>query len=154
MYRYQGLHLQRSKDVPNTSKFQVQELIYIRSSQTCIIMKGGVRWDSILEVSMIESLFQRSVIKIIRDLFPGCIVLKNDPTYLQGVPDIIILFNDRWAMLEFKRSRSASKRPNQEYYVDLLDSMSFASFISPDNEEEVLYDLQHALGVGRPTRIS
>lgn len=103
---------------------------------------------------MIESLFQRSVIKIIRDLFPGCIVLKNDPTYLQGVPDIIILFNDRWAMLEFKRSRSASKRPNQEYYVDLLDSMSFASFISPDNEEEVLYDLQHALGVGRPTRIS
>jgi len=103
---------------------------------------------------MVESLYQRRVIGIIRSLFPGCVVLKNDPTYLQGVPDIIILFNDQWAMLEFKRSGRAAKRPNQKYYVELLDSMSFASFINPDNEEEVLHDLQCAFGVTGSARVS
>jgi hypothetical protein len=95
---------------------------------------------------MVESLYQRRVIGIIKKLFPGCIILKNDATYMQGVPDIIVLFNDRWAMLEFKISGKATKRPNQDHYIDLLDSMSFASFISPDNEEDVLYDLQCAFG--------
>lgn len=103
---------------------------------------------------MVESLYQRRVITIIRELFPGCLVLKNDPTYLQGVPDIIILFEDKWAMLEFKRSRSASKRPNQEYYIDLLGAMSFASFISPENEQDVLHDLQLTFGTVRPSRVS
>lgn len=103
---------------------------------------------------MVESLYQRRVIRLIRELFPGCIILKNDPSYLQGVPDIIILFNDRWAMLEFKRSRSASKQPNQQYYVELLDSMSFASFISPENEEDVLYDLQRTFQFVGSARIS
>jgi hypothetical protein len=103
---------------------------------------------------VVESLYQRRVIKLIREMFPGCIILKNDPAYQQGVPDIIILYEDRWAMLEFKRSRSASKRPNQEYYVDLLDAMSFASFISPENEEDVLYDLQCAFGAVGSSRLS
>lgn len=103
---------------------------------------------------MVESLYQRRVINIIRSLFPGCIVLKNDPTYLQGVPDIIVLFEDQWAMLEFKRTNRSAKRPNQDYYVELLDSMSFASFINPDNEEDVLYDLQCAFGTVGSARVS
>jgi hypothetical protein len=103
---------------------------------------------------MVESLYQRRVIGIIRSLFPGCIILKNDPTYLQGVPDIIVLFEDQWAMLEFKRSSRSAKRPNQDYYVELLDSMSFASFINPDNEEDVLYDLQCAFGTVGSARVS
>lgn len=103
---------------------------------------------------MIESIYQRKVIRILRELFPGCVILRNDPTFIQGVPDIIILFNDRWAMLEFKRSDKAGKRPNQTYYVDMLNNMSYASFISPENEEEVIYDLQCALGAVGPSRVS
>lgn len=103
---------------------------------------------------MIESLYQRRIIKILYELFPECIVLKNDAAYKQGVPDIIILFEDKWAMLEFKRSKNSSIRPNQEYYVDLLDSMSFAAFIYPENEEDVLYDLQLAFGTIGSARLS
>jgi len=103
---------------------------------------------------MIESLYQRRIIAIIRELFPGCIVLKNDAGYLQGIPDIIILYENTWAALEFKRHTKAGRRPNQDYYVELLDSMSFASFIYPENEEDVLHDLQLTFGISEPTRIS
>lgn len=103
---------------------------------------------------MIESLYQRRIIKRLYELFPECIILKNDASYKQGVPDIIILFDNKWAMLEFKRSDKSSIRPNQEYYIELLDSMSFASFIYPENEEDVLYDLQLAFGTIGSSRIS
>lgn len=78
-------------------------------------------------------------------MFPGCIVMKNDANYIQGIPDLIVLYNDRWAMLECKKSSSASKRPNQEYYVKKTNEMSFARFISPENKEDVLNELQQAL---------
>lgn len=94
---------------------------------------------------MSESRYQRKLIAKLRVLFPDCIIMRNDPRYVQGVPDILILFNDRWAMLEVKLDGESSIQPNQEYYVGLFNNMSFASFINPDNEEEVLGDLQHAL---------
>lgn len=90
----------------------------------------------------LERDFQSGLIKELKQLFPGCVVLKNDSSYLQGIPDLLVLFNDRWAMLEVKRSSSASHRPNQEYYVDLLDKMSFSRFICPENKEEVLHELE------------
>ena len=67
--------------------------------------------------------------------------MKNDSSYIQGIPDLIILFEDKWAALEVKKSAKASHRPNQEYYVDLMDRMSFAAFIYPENKEEILYEL-------------
>jgi len=103
---------------------------------------------------MFERSYQRKLIMKLRELFPDCIILKNDPSYMQGVPDIIILFRDRWAMLEIKRSEDANIQVNQEYYIDILNRMSFASFINPLNEEDVLHDLQLAFGVIRPSRIS
>lgn len=77
-------------------------------------------------------------------MFPGCIILKNDPLYLQGVPDLLILFGKRWAALECKANDIAPCQPNQEYYVSKLDEMSFASFIFPGNKEDVLRELRRS----------
>lgn len=94
---------------------------------------------------MKESDFQKRLIDKLERLYPGCVILKNDPTYLQGIPDLVIFYGDRWAMLEVKAKATSSVQPNQPYYVDLLNRMSFASFIHPSNEEEVLHGLETAL---------
>lgn len=93
---------------------------------------------------MLESQFQAKLIKELKKLFPGCIVMKSDSGYLQGIPDLLILFNDKWAALECKQHASAKKQPNQEYYVGKMDEMSFSRFICPENKEEVLHDLQQS----------
>lgn len=93
----------------------------------------------------LERDFQAKLIKELKVMFKGCIVIKNDPNYIQGIPDLLILYNDRWAALEVKKSEHAHHQPNQEYYVDLMDQMSFAAFIYPENKEEILYELQQAL---------
>ncbi len=98
---------------------------------------------------MLERDYQRRLIKKIEDSFPRCLVLKNDPTFRQGVPDLLILFEDKWAMLEVKRSASEAFQANQEYYIDLLNEMSFASAISPEIEEEVLDGLRSKFGHSR-----
>jgi hypothetical protein len=105
-------------------------------------------------MAKLESVFQADLILDIKDLFPGCIVLKNDEQYIQGFPDLLILYRDKWAALECKRSLSEPYRPNQEYYIDELDRMSYASMICPENKEEVLYELQQTLQPRRSTRVS
>ena len=87
---------------------------------------------------MIESAFQSRLIKEIKSRFPGCIVIKNDPTYIQGLPDLLVLYKNHWAALEVKKSAKASHRPNQDWYIEHMQEMSFASFIYPENKEEVL----------------
>lgn len=89
-----------------------------------------------------EAAYQSLLIKRIYDTFPGAIVLKNDANYVQGFPDLLVLHNKHWAALETKRESKAKRQPNQTYYVTLLNNMSYASFISPDNEEEVFDALQ------------
>lgn len=96
-------------------------------------------------MSQLEREFQAKLIKELKVMFRGCIIIKNDPNYIQGIPDLLILYNDRWAALEVKKSKRAHHQPNQEYYVDLMNQMSFASFIYPENKEEILYELQQAL---------
>lgn len=103
---------------------------------------------------VLERDYQAKLIKKIQRRFPGCMVLKNDSDYIQGIPDLLVLYEDRWAALEVKPSRDAPNQPNQTYYVCELDDMSFAAFIYPENEEDVLYALQQALRLGRPTRVS
>ena len=99
---------------------------------------------------MNEREFQSDLIKEIKSRFKGCVVLKNDGTNApQGMPDLTILYEDRWAALECKRSNKASVRPNQKYYVDILNRMSFSRFVTPENKEEVLDEMGKAFGLNR-----
>ena len=91
---------------------------------------------------MKENKFQSDLIKKLKEMFVGCIVMKTDPNYIQGLPDILILYNNKWAALENKKSSKATHQPNQDYYVELMNKMSFSRFIHPENEEEILNELQ------------
>lgn len=94
---------------------------------------------------MTEAKFQTELIRKLRLMFPEGIILKNDPGYLQGIPDLVIFYEDRYAFLEVKASERSRVQPNQDYYVHKLNKMSFAAFIHPSNEEEVLCALRRAL---------
>lgn len=98
---------------------------------------------------MLERDYQAKLIKRIKAMLPGAIVLKNDPNYIQGIPDLIVLFDEWWAALEVKVSATARHRPNQNHYVDQMDEMSFAAFIYPENEKEVLDALQRSFQARR-----
>lgn len=103
---------------------------------------------------MRESQYQAKLIDELERRFPGCVILKNDPTYLQGIPDLVIFYGDQWAMLEVKAKETSAIQPNQPYWVERLNSMSFAAFIYPSNEEEVLRGLEQAFTLRRLTRLS
>lgn len=97
--------------------------------------------------SKLESGFQDKLIEDLKTIFPGCMVFKMDQR--QGIPDLLILFGKKWASLECKRHVKATRQPNQEYYVDLMNKMSFSSFIYPENKEEVLNELCKAFRTRR-----
>lgn len=88
----------------------------------------------------LESGFQDHVISDLKRLFPGCMVLKMEQP--QGIPDLLVLYRDKWASLECKRCANAKHQPNQDYYVGVMNEMSFSRFICPENKEDVLNDLQ------------
>lgn len=96
-----------------------------------------------------ENKYQRDLMGKLSRLLPGCLILKNDPNYIQGIPDLLILHGDMWAMLEVKASDKAAVQPNQKLYVDRLCRMGFARFVYPENEKEVIEELQTYFGVGR-----
>ena len=103
---------------------------------------------------MREGEYQTKLKKKIQKLLPGAFVLKNDSSWLQGVPDLTILYKDRWATLEVKRSEYEEHQPNQDYYVTEMNSASFSSFIYPENEKETLDELQRALEPSGKARVS
>jgi hypothetical protein len=92
--------------------------------------------------SRLESGFQDKLREELKTLFPGCIIFKMDQQ--QGIPDLLVLYKNKWASLECKKSANASKQPNQEYYVGRMNEMSFSRFICPENKEEVLNELCQA----------
>ena len=102
---------------------------------------------------MKESQFQSELIKELKTEFPGCIVLKNDANYIQGIPDILVLYRDKWAALECKREENSSHQPNQDYYVSIMNNMSFAKFVFPENKEEILDELQFTFRIRRASRL-
>lgn len=92
--------------------------------------------------SKLESGFQDRLIKDLEHMLPGCMIFKMDQ--IQGIPDLLVLYKDSWLTLECKKSATASHRPNQEYYVDLMNEMSFSRFVYPENKEEVLDEIYSA----------
>lgn len=103
---------------------------------------------------MTESEWKTKLIKEIEELFPGCMVLHLDPNDYQGIPDLLILYKKKWAVLEGKQYMGARRQPNQAYYIEIMNDMSFARFIYPGNKEEILDELQQAFGVRRISRFS
>lgn len=101
---------------------------------------------------MKESDFQSNLKKELKDRLPGCYVTKLDSSNIQGIPDLLVLYKDRWATLECKKSSNASHRPNQDYHVARMNEMSFSRFISPENKEEVLNELCETFKSGRTSR--
>lgn len=93
---------------------------------------------------MKENEFQAILIKEIKERLPGAKVLKNDPNYIQGIPDLTVLYKNRWGVLECKKSKEEKHQPNQDYYISEMDKMSFGRFIYPENKEEVLNELQRS----------
>ena len=93
-------------------------------------------------MAKLESQFQKDLIDEIKQEFPGAVAIKNDSGYIQGFPDWTILYKDKWAVLEAKRDKDAPHQPNQDYYVDQLDDMSFSRFVYPENKEAVLNELR------------
>lgn len=90
-----------------------------------------------------ESVFQAKLIKEIEERFTGSIVFKIE-SYKQGFPDIFVLKDNHWAALECKKEENAARQPNQDYYVNMLNKMSFSRIIYPENKEEVLNELQRS----------
>ena len=97
----------------------------------------------------IETEFQKRIKQELKDRFPGCIILKNDPTQVQGIPDLTILFDNKWAALEVKKSKTAKHQPNQDYYVEKMNDMSYSAFIYPENKEEVFNELERVFLLAR-----
>jgi hypothetical protein len=102
---------------------------------------------------MTENKYQSDLIKKLKKMFPGCVILRNDPQYQQGMLDLTILWNDHWGSLEVKANSTSDLQPNQQHYLDRLGEMSFAAIIYPEIEEEVLSALQKAFEPPRRARV-
>lgn len=101
-----------------------------------------------------ENAYQGDLIKEIERRLPGCLILKNDANYLQGIPDLTVFYRDRWALLEVKKSAKEPYQPNQEHYLEHMGQWSFTATIYPENEKEVLDALEQALQRRRNSRVS
>lgn len=133
----------------NTSPFierEVRSAIFMCAS---IFLSENERRNALVTP---EGKFKADLKKEIEHRFPGSMVIHLDATERQGIPDLLILYRGKWAALEGKESKRASHRPNQDYYVNLMDKMSYAAFIYPENKEEILDELQSAFETGRPSR--
>ena len=105
---------------------------------------------------MRENKYQSQLIKRIKERFPDSIVMKNDSSYIQGIPDLTVIYGDKWATLEVNQSEDGSHRPNQDFYVEKMNNMSFSSFITTEKEEEVLDEMEQSFArhPRRKSRIS
>lgn len=98
---------------------------------------------------VLESSFQKIFKKKIQEMFPEVVILKNDPTLKQGIPDLTLFYKNKYIFVEVKKSKSATKQPNQQYYIDKFNRWSKAFFVYPENEQEVLNEIQRTFKSAR-----
>ena len=92
---------------------------------------------------MLESEFKVRVKNRIQDRFPNLDLDFIDYNgYNRSMPDTFVIGPHVWAALEYKRSEDASHRPNQEYHISRLNKKGYATFVCPENLEEVLDELE------------
>lgn len=103
---------------------------------------------------MTENQYQAKLIKKLERRFPGCMIVMTDAGYQQGIPDFFLLYDHMWAALEVKASANSRRQPNQDHFVTTLNNMSFAAYIYPENEAEVLNALEQAFETSRRARVS
>ena len=120
---------------------KIGDLYFVFSFVFPVVSKGD---PSMARKAKLERDFQAELIRELKAMFEDCVIVKLDPAYIQGIPDLLILWHDKWATLECKKSVRAKRRPNQEFYVGLMNKMSFSRFIYPENKKEVLHELQQA----------
>lgn len=92
--------------------------------------------------SKLESDFSEVFTDALEEAFPDSMVIKGNSAYRQGVPDWLLLDGPNWAALELKRDETAKKQPNQPYYVEKMNGMSYAAFVTPSNYREVIDEIQ------------
>lgn len=102
---------------------------------------------------MLERGFQKDFIDLLERSYPGSMVMKLDSAYIQGIPDLLFLYGDFWGTFEVKRSLREPYQPNQEWYIDSMNNMSFSVMVCPENVEDVLHALQVALRARRNARV-
>lgn len=103
-----------------------------------------IDWRNMSYINREENTYKTNLIKRIKQRFPDAIVVHLDPNEIQGIPDLLILNGDTWVALEGKADADAPHRPNQDYYVNLMNHMSYSAFIYPENEKEILDDIQRS----------
>jgi hypothetical protein len=119
--------------------------VIVIGDEICPLILAQKREKTLMPRSNLESKFQSDLRKEIESYLPGCLILKNDANYRQGIPDLVIFYGPNYGFLEVKRSANEPRQPNQEWYIEYLDGMSFAAIIHPQNKEEVLDALFAAL---------
>ena len=99
---------------------------------------------------MRENQYQAGLKKRLKSMFPGCLVTKLDSSDIQGIPDLLILYKNKWAILEVKKDAEAPHRPNQDYYVAKLNFIKHSNLsghapFSPSHPAWLRYDADKAI---------
>lgn len=93
--------------------------------------------------NMIEGTYRSKLIKKLKVHFPGLIVLHNNPNQIKGIPDLTLLYHNRYAMLETKMAPNSSKRPNQDTWISYFERQgAFSAFVNASNEKEIINELR------------
>jgi len=93
---------------------------------------------------MLESAFKKNFITELNvRLAPIDLEYIHTRSHNRSFPDLLILGpGSTWAALEFKAAEEADHQPNQAWYINRLNHWAYATFMYPENREEVLGDLE------------
>jgi len=93
-----------------------------------------------------EGKFKKKFKKDFLAVRPDVVIFEPDASRRRSDPDMLIIDGDGerqiWAALEFKESEDADHQPNQDYRVEKLSKKGYASFVYPENAEEVFHELE------------